>query len=184
MTETNEPLLIGYYGEGGIGSHPAILTPSELSRCGFIQGVPRYLIASEEAVGKIWKHQSDEFKIFIVTSQSLSIPGALACAFNNSYEWNIRGISESLGQTIIDMIGRGQKSPMFIPTINSIDNDIQDLNEIEEMLELPQSDNTDTTLITIIPNPTPNMVYWSDEPEVSHTYWIPPYTPMALNELV
>ena len=54
------------------------------------------------------------------------------------------------------------------------------------MIELPQSINLeyDATLITIIPNPTSNTIYWSDEPERSHSYWCPPYKPMTLEELI
>ncbi len=39
------------------------------------------------------------------------------------------------------------------------------------------------TNITIILNPQPNTVYWSDSPELTHSYWEPPYKPMSLEDL-
>lgn len=172
--ETPESLLLGYYGEGGIGSHPAILTQSELLRHGFTQSIPRHLIALGDRRGKIWTHKVDEFKIFIQTGTSSSLPGALVCAFNDDYLWDIRGISGDLGQEIIDMIGGD--------TITSFDyGEGEMVNQIEKMTGLPQT--ADSTIITIIPNPSPDTVYWSDEPEHSHSYWMPPYRAMSLDEL-
>jgi hypothetical protein len=181
--ETNEPFLIGYYADGGIGSHPAILTESELLRCGFIQEVPRHLRAtSEENAGKFWRHKFDEYKIFFEIRELSSIPGALACAYSDSYEWDIRGISKPLGQRIIDMIGGDNITSMDDDEGNLL-MDQSDLNKVEDLIGLQRSDDNRVTLITIILDPTPNVVYWSDAPEDSHSYWMPPYSAMSLDEL-
>jgi hypothetical protein len=96
--------LLGYYGEGGIGSHPAVVTESELLRCGFIQQVPRGLISVDDNT-KIWSHKDNDFFMFIETSKSPMLPEALLCAYNDDYLWDIKGISGSLGKNIVDMIG-------------------------------------------------------------------------------
>jgi hypothetical protein len=166
--------LLGYYGEGGIGSHPAVVTESELLRCGFVQQVPAHLISSDNT--KIWSHKDNDFFMFIETSKSPMLPEALLCAYNDDYLWDIKGISGSLGKNIVDMIGDD--------TISSFDDEGNDemVNQIEKMTGLPQT--SDSTIITIIPNPSPNTIYWSDVPEQSHSYWMPPYKAMSLEELV
>jgi hypothetical protein len=170
-----ENLLIGYYGEGGYGSHPAILSPVDLQMSKFSQKNPAHLISTDIMSGKIWTHTSNEFKNFTVTDQVSSVPGALVCAYNDDYQWDIKGISKTLGQEIMKMIGGD--------TITSFGEEDDLLKSIEEMLGLPQTGNLGTTLITIIIDPKPGTVYWSDEPERAHSYWMPPYRPMTLDEL-
>ncbi len=170
QVDPNEPLLLGYYADGGIGSHPAIFSESELIKLGFIQGLPpmyQHNPLLDAHFINHWYHKFDEFLCFWCTNQVSSIPDVLVCAFNSDYLWNIKGISNSLGQKIIELIGGD--------SINSMDHKKSLLNRVEKMIELPQSINLEygSTLITIIPNPTSNTIYWSDEPERSHSYWCP-----------
>lgn len=179
--EQNETLLIGYYSDGGIGSHPAIFSKAELIKLGFIEGLPpryQYNPLLDAHFIHHWYHKFDELSCFWCTDYVSSIPDGLACAFNSDYLWKIKGISNSLGRKIIKLIGGD--------SINSMSHKKNLLNYVEKMVELPPSINLEygVTLITIIPNPTPNTVYWSDEIEKCHSYWQPPYKPISLEEII
>ena len=76
------PVLVGYYGEGGHGSHPAVVIPE--------------VAKAIEALG--------DHRIFITTSKEQEVPEALICIFHND-NWTIKGIPGSLAQSIVSKIG-------------------------------------------------------------------------------
>ena len=150
----NEPIvgnkgniLLGYFNNGGIGSHPGILTPEAAAQTG------------------------DEF---FVTSEEKSVPQALLCIYNDMSEWDIKGITSSLARSIMDKIGGDH--------IDDAKGDAGLVAEIANMVGYKQKGNN--TLISIIPNPTIDTIYWSDAPESMHVYWEPPYKAMPIDELI
>lgn len=147
-------VLIGFYSDGGIGSHPAIVTPS-----------------MEEQIEK----NPDQFKNFWPTSFWSSVPEAIICIYNSSDEWMIKAIRGSIARSIMDKIGGDH--------ITSEDN-LPLLNEIASMVGYRRSNRSDVTLISVIPKPAINTVYWSDNPESTHGYWEPPYEAIPIEDLL
>jgi|694.fasta_scaffold41434_2 hypothetical protein len=75
-----KPIFIGFFATGGIGSHPGIVTQSELEKLH-----PDYC--------------------FNETEELEEVPEALLCIFDEDILWDIRGISNELAQKIIDSGG-------------------------------------------------------------------------------
>lgn len=162
ITESNEPVLIGSYSDGGMGSHPGILTASELSRYGFVKD------------GNTWMNKEDDLSVFFVNTVLQSTPEALACISTREGNWDFKGISKSLAQKVTGMIGGD--------TVENWNDEAEDMRQIEKMLGLPKT-TYPASGITIISNPRLDVVYWSDEPELSGGIWMPPYKIMTLGEL-
>lgn len=76
-----EKIFIGYAFTGGIGSHPGILTPSEIEKMG------------------------DDNYGFESLEELSEVPESLLCIFDDDILWDIRGISNELAQKIIDAGG-------------------------------------------------------------------------------
>lgn len=150
----NETVLIGYFADGGRGSHPALVTPE----------VAREL------------KEAGVFPYFIPTSSEKGLPQALACVYNDTDEWTIKGIPGSLARSVMTLI-KG----------DSIDNSETEnrglVNEVAKLIGYRESDDRELTLISIIPDPSINTVYWSEGPE-SGTYWEPPYDAIPVRELM
>lgn len=164
ITESNEPVLIGSYSDGGMGSHPGILTASELSRYGFVKD------------GNTWMQKEDDLSVFFVNTVLQSTPEALACITTYGGDWDFKAISKSLAQKFTGMVGDD--------TIENFGGEAQEkMRQIEKMLGLPKT-TYPAGGITIISNPRLNVVYWSDEPEQTGGIWMPPYRAMTLDELV
>lgn len=137
---------------------------------GGIGSHPAVLSKSEK--DKIESEGGDVY--FVQTDSSNSVPDALACVFNDTDEWNIKAISSSTAKAAMKMIGG-----------NHIDTD-QDpslTNRVARAIGYRPTSGGDTTLITIIPNPKIDTVYWSDAPEEEHGYWKPPFRPMTISEV-
>lgn len=76
-----EKIFIGFAFTGGHGSHPGILTPSEIEKMG------------------------DDNYGFESLEELSEVPEALLCIFDDDILWDIRGISNELAQKIIDVAG-------------------------------------------------------------------------------
>jgi hypothetical protein len=74
---SKEKIFVGFAFTGGHGSHPGILTPSEIEK------------------------MYDNFG-FEPLEEVKEIPEALLCIFDDDILWDIRGISNELAQKIID----------------------------------------------------------------------------------
>lgn len=165
------PFLIGYYGEGGHGSHPSIFTADHLREFGFRE--------QRAGSGSFW---DKEYSTFIETSESLKLPDALICVFDEDYQWDIKEISKSTAEEVMSIIGgdhvNNYNDGIDLATIIRI----MEMTGVYSGLSLDRGRDFETN-ITIILNPQPNTVYWSDEPELTHSYWEPPYKPMSLEDL-
>jgi hypothetical protein len=171
----SSPVLIGYYAESGMGSHPTVVTEEELLRLGFEK--------SPGGVAEFWSYGPDPDLYFIVTSKSESLPDALACLYNSNYEWDIRGISSSVAEKAMKMMDGDYISYSPYGFGNNFDMGL--INSLESMIGVTNlTTKRDDTQLTIISGPKINTVYWSDEPEMKHTYWMPPYRAMKLQDLV
>lgn len=150
----NETVLIGYFADGGKGSHPALVTP--------------------EVAREI--EETGDFPTFTPTGSEKGLPQALACVYNDTDEWTIKGIPESLA-----------RSAMVLIKGDHIDNSETEnrglVNEVAKLIGYRETDDREVTLISIIPNPSINTVYWSEGPE-SGTYWEPPYEAIPVRELM
>ena len=78
---SKEKIFIGYSFTGGHGSHPSILTDSEIEKMG-----------------------NDSYG-FWPLEEIQEVPEALLCIFDDDILWDIRGISNELAQKIIDAGG-------------------------------------------------------------------------------
>jgi hypothetical protein len=171
FTTGDGPFLIGFYGEGGIGSHPSIFSESYLENSSY----------SKHEINGIKSHWDIGEGGFQETSKSGVLPDALICVFDEDYQWDIKGISKSTAEEVMSIMGGDHAS-----TYDGLDPD--KIKEIIEMTGvysgLPLDRKLDfETIISIILNPQPNTVYWSDIPEETHGYWEPPYKPMSLEDL-
>lgn len=141
-----EKILIGYYGEGGYGSHPGILT--------------------KEMYDKFEENQSlkhPRYKSFDITQELDYVPDYLACYLDDDRGWQIVGVSKSqVSKFNKDIEG------------SEIDKDNPRFKEIANSLGI-EVDNTDIKYLYIIPVEGVNKIYWSDAPESTHGYW-EPYT--------
>lgn len=154
--ESNFPaktgVSLGYFSEGGRGSHPAVM--------------------DAEAVAKI--KGSGSGADFYVTETLDSLPQALACVFNDRSLWSVKGIPSSIANSIMSKIGR--------QTVDS-EQDFGLASEVADELGYGKLSSGDITLITIIPNPKVNTIYWSDAPEQGG-YWEAPYSAIPASEFI
>jgi hypothetical protein len=172
------PFLIGYYGEGGIGSHPAIFTESHLIESGWSNKLPSHLIAATaDTDSKSWTGTND-FQNFFVTDETPTLPEALICAFDENALWDIKGISRSAGQRIMKMIGGDTIDGFDANNKGMVDEIVLDTGVFSEI----PKENLGDKMITIILDPRPNTIYWSEVPEATHGYWEPPYEPVSLKD--
>jgi hypothetical protein len=147
---------IGFFSDGGIGSHPGIISAGAFSLMGrgVIAGLPKFRITSEEK----------------------EIPESLVCVYDQVAGWDIHGISASLGQKIMELIESDN--------ITSEDPDGFDvLKEVCWLLDYPAPSKDMFMNVTIIPNPSLDTIYWSDETR-AQSWWSPPYEAKSVWELL
>lgn len=75
-------VLLGYYSDGGIGSHPTVVTP-EMARA---------------------IRDFKDFRIFVPVSVEPSLPQALVCMLDKE-GWKIKGVSKNMAETVTNTIG-------------------------------------------------------------------------------
>ena len=159
-------ILIGFFSDGGIGSHPAIIEASMLSAI---------------------DNSEDEFNLFIATGSTNVMPEALLAVYSPDVPksdgwyrdgWYIKGISNSLAQEIIESGG----SDVYENYGDNHGNDTV-FEKAFGLAEYPY-DNSNVQILTVIPNVKLNQVYWSDAPEHSHSYWEPPYKAIPIKSLI
>jgi hypothetical protein len=164
MRDTDKPggdILIGFFADGGIGSHPAIIESSILPE-----------IDSRE-----------EYNLFRTTESTNVMPEALLAVFSEapyapgSDGWYIKGISNSLAREIIKL------GDSDIYTNQSGDEMLS--QKAFDLAGYPYDEaNSDLQILSVIPNVSLNTVYWSDVPERSHSYWEPPYEAIPIKNLI
>jgi hypothetical protein len=157
-----EKVLIGYYGEGGIGSHPAILSQSGLDKI--------------KSVGNPGQMGISRYLDFIPTSEESTMPEALLCVYNDITLWDIKGISSSQAETIMSMGG-----DYYV--IDS-ETDPALVSELIDVSGYTINPNASLTILTVIPNVTIDTIYWSNVPEETHSYWAPPYRAFSVDEII
>ena len=161
-SEQGSAPLLGYYGEGGHGSHPAILTTDELSQCGFIQSpgeMSKLFIYSEEAAKKVWSHQSDSMINFHILHQLPAVPDALCCWMEDA-NWNMIPVEFAKAQSLVQKEGGDtiyMDNPLFPQAV--------------ELAGVGADELEDVGAISFILNPKVNHVYWSNNPESNHGHW-------------
>lgn len=138
-----QEVLLGFYTEGGIGSHPAVFSP------------------------EVAMKMKELGLNFYVTSKEKELPKFLACIFNDNAQWDIKGIPHQIARSIEQHSSEGY--------VSTAKDSLELVNKIENMLGYPKSNKFSDTIITIIPNPRLNTIYWSNAPEDEHSYWKPPY---------
>ena len=111
---------------------------------------------------------------FVQTDSSNSVPDALACVFNDTDEWTIKAISSSAAKAAMEMIGGNHVDTDKDPGLT---------NRVARGIGYRPTSRGDMTLITIIPNPKINTVYWSDVPEEEQSYWQPPFRPVPISDV-
>lgn len=167
----SSPVLIGCCGESGMGSHPTVVTEEELLRLGFEKFTG--------GVSEFWYYGPNPDLYFMVSSKSKSLPDALACLNNTDYDWDIRGISSSVAEKAMKMMDGDYISHEYGASDTGL------INRLESMIGVTNlTTEKNDTQFTIISGPKINTVYWSDEPAMNHTYWMPPYRAMKLQDLV
>ena len=151
-------LLLGYYGDGGHGSHPALLTSGELSRCGFVQGkTSPMFIYPDGTAQRVWGLDSDPFTNFHVVRQLSSPPPAICCYLTDG-GWEMMPIDREEAEQLVgeaDSDTIHSDSPLFPQAMT--------------LAELDPADSV--TAISFIVSPIVNAVYWSTNPEASHGVW-------------
>jgi hypothetical protein len=158
-------ILLGFFADGGYGSHPTIIESSMLPA---IENHPMNLI-------------------FIETEELSEMPEALL-VIHNDYEalpiegqvesWVIRGISNDLANSIISAGG----TDMYI---NQDPNSSPGVKEAFKLAGIEENlDSNAVTILCVIPDAKINTVYWSDNPERAHGYWETPYDTIPLEELL
>jgi hypothetical protein len=159
---SNKPegdILIGFFADGGIGSHPAIIESSILPEI----------------------NSREEFNFFQTTESTNVMPEALLAVFSDhadapgSNGWYIKGISNSLAREIIKLGG----SDIY----TNQDGDDMFSQKAFDLAGYPY-DAENVQILSVIPNVSLNTVYWSDAPERSHTYWEPPYEAIPIKDLI
>jgi hypothetical protein len=164
MRDTNKPdgkILIGFFADGGIGSHPAIIEASILPEI----------------------NSREEFNFFQTTESTNVMPEALLAVFSDSPDapgssgWYIKGISNSLAREIIKL----GDSDIYT---NQSGEDVLSQKAFDLAGYPYDETNSDVQILSVIPNVSLNTVYWSDAPERSHTYWEPPYKEISIESLI
>jgi hypothetical protein len=154
-------ILIGFFADGGIGSHPAIIESSILPE-----------IDSKQ-----------KFNLFQTTESTNVMPEALLAVYSDSpnapgsHGWYIKGISNSLAREIIKL------GDSDIYTSQSGDGDDMASQKAFDLAGYPY-DVESVQILSVIPNVSLNTVYWSDAPEHSHSYWEPPYKAIPIESLI
>ena len=146
---------IGFFVDGGLGSHPGILSPGAVSFMG---------------------KKSGDYPMFWITSEEEVVPEALACVYNERDDWDIWGISGALGVDIMKLIDGDNIT-------SEHDGSMDMLNEVCSMLGYRRVGVDEFTSVTIIPNPVLDVVYWSDEPG-AQSWWSPPYEAKSVWDLL
>ena len=153
-------ILIGYFNDGGIGSHPAII------EAGILPEIDK----------------REKWNSFDTTESTDVMPEALLAIYSDapntpSFDgWYIKGISNSLAREIIKLgdsdVYRCDDKDLFS-------------RKAFDLAGYPYGDpRSDVQILTVIPNVSLNKVYWSDNPEDSHGYWEPPYKEISIESLI
>ena len=159
---SDEKVIIGYFFDGGIGSHPVLVSST--------------MDDMIESIG-------DPYNGYYATSVEDKVPGALICAYDDVGSWRIKGISRGLANSIISKIGGNYIGMGDADDDDDGEDKLELANEILKMVgEDPFNDSVYDANITIILDPKINTVYWSDAPESEHSIWKPPYEEIHILE--
>jgi hypothetical protein len=160
-------ILVGFFADGGRGSHPAIIEEKEKT--------------------KITRHPAG---LYFEETQKLSeMPEALLAIFDDgaaqkgeSSGWIIKGISNELAGAIISTGG--------IDIYASDNPDSREAFALAGYEDLLDSEfDYAYSILAVIPNVEINTVYWSDNPEagggkLGTDYWETPYIAKPLDPLL
>lgn len=158
------PYFLGYYGEGGFGSHPAIFTPAELARVGWTKGpssqAKTMFFYSDENAQRVWSHPSDGLTNFHIIQELPSVPDAVCCWLEDGF-WRMKPVDLEQASAIVQESGGDtiyRDEPLFPRAceLAAIKGDAEDLL---------------IAAISFILTPKSGHVYWSDNPESTHGYW-------------
>lgn len=163
-----EKILVGYFADGGKGSHPAII--------------------KESAKNLINRHPSG-YLYFTETEVLSEMPEALLAIFDDSMlhsssvdGWIIKGISNELANAIIAS-GETDIYASDSPTSR----EAFAIAGFEDLFD--SKDPYAYSILAVIPNASINTVYWSNNPEggggnLGTDYWETPYNAIPLTRLL
>jgi hypothetical protein len=140
-----QQILIGFYGEGGHGSHPLITKKENLLLAGF----------KNPADGYWSKGENSFFQVLLTINY---IPKALLATIDLD-GWRMKPFTIEEG---ISLFGTDKEYSKYITHKDPL------FAQIEK--EFPNTDG-DGTGIVFIPRPKLDFIYWSDNPELTHGYW-------------
>jgi hypothetical protein len=159
---SQQEILVGFFADGGIGSHPAIIEASMLSA---IKNHPFELYFMETE-----KLSEMPEALIAIYSEGSSLPG---------YDgWTIKGVSNDFANSIISVAG----TDMYVK-----DDSGDPSPETQEAFKLAGIEaglDKGLTILSVIPNAQINTVYWSDNQERTQGYWETPYQAVSLAKLL
>ena len=192
FSQEKGPFLIGYYGEGGIGSHPAIFTKEHLKEFGFRNENPPGFVPVPDT--KAWVGPGGGVLRPLLETQTC--PDSLLCGFEPLPGWDIKPIFDSsTSQKIMEIIDEfGRIDPSMKNQDYMEESDLMyDEEEQEKISELFDRLSAMTGVlkgarrgersVSLIYGVSPNTIYWSPNPEETHGYWKPPYDALSLEDL-
>lgn len=163
-----EKILVGYFADGGKGSHPAIIKESAKN------------LINQHPFGSLYFYETE------VLSE---MPEALLAIFDDSMQhsssvngWIIKGISNELANAII---ASGETD--IYASDNPSSREAFALAGFEDLLD--GKGDYAYSILAVIPNASINTVYWSDNPEggggkLGTDYWETPYRATPLTRLL
>jgi hypothetical protein len=159
--------LIGYFGTGGYGAHPGVVTSDELESNGWSESRPG---------SGAWGLPNGFY--FDATFKSTEIPQALLCILYEGGEYKIDPISKEKADAIYNVGG----TPDYF--FDDFDLSAPVHGEIAQIKKILGIDNQqEITAISVIQDIEPNTIYWSDNPEQTHGYWeASDASPMSIQE--
>ena len=156
----SEKVLVGFVNDGGIGSHPTIITPSKLKNLS-----NRYHFSSSLELDEI-----PEALLYIESYDENDIS-------------NFKPISNELAQKIMgvsgtDFYSNDEENPETKQAFEIAGIDLGKMRSGEWNGQ--KWEERVLKMFSVIPNIQLNSIYWSDNPERTHGYWEPPYTIISL----
>jgi len=152
--------LLGYFADGGHGSHPGILTADVLLKNGFTPNAEANYYGNET-----WTNESAG--IFAVIEVLDHVPEAIGLSMDTvEGMWNFKEVPTESAEMIISRTG--------------MDTVYQEDSEFSKAVSLigwrPSANHlkykiTEPDAVSFIINPQPNFIYWSENPEMAHGYW-------------
>lgn len=171
FTSDSGKYLLGFFADGGIGSHPGILTDAVLIENGFTKSPSQNPYGHSD-----WFHKGDDYIRFHVMSGLDHVPQATAWRMTDGI-WHVSEVPLPEAEEVATSFGTDiyPDMPGFQTAV-----DLMTAHTSSGGKKLPISD---PEVVNFILRPRANVIYWSDEPEKTHGYW-ESGNPISLPELL